>query len=204
MKYRIFPMLLALAALAQGCYTYRYDGIRPELKYQGTRKVAVAVFDQRDAVLSGDRGPEYVGVYRGGFGNPWTCNTASGKPLAQEMGEDLTAALSAKGFGAKQVVLEHSLKPQAAFEKISALGADRILMLTLMQWTSDSYMGTHINHDISLRVMNPAGKTLAQADKNGKTVVGVFNPFTESAIRSGTQKIFEELLNDPEIMAALK
>jgi hypothetical protein len=42
--------------------------------------LAVAVHDERSEVASGDKNPAFVGLLRGGYGNPMDVRTASGAP----------------------------------------------------------------------------------------------------------------------------
>ncbi len=66
-KWLLLGSFLGLAACS---YTMPYEGtmILPET---GTGKVAVATVDERPYVLNGKNPPTYVGIIRGGFGNPF-------------------------------------------------------------------------------------------------------------------------------------
>jgi hypothetical protein len=84
-------VLLGLSGCAVG-NQHQYAGVAPDLTLKATHSVAVVVVDRRPYVVSGDKDPDFVGLQRGGFGNPFDVTTASGKALASDIADDVTAA----------------------------------------------------------------------------------------------------------------
>ena len=74
-------LIVALSAVAlAGCAvgnTYDYQAADIGLPVVGKGKVGVAVVDRRPYVLSGDKEADFVGLQRGGFGNPFNVTTRS-------------------------------------------------------------------------------------------------------------------------------
>ena len=85
---RFYVALLIVAACAAGgCAvgnTHAYSTILANPTLAGTSAVNVATHDRRDSVQSGEKSPDFVGLQRGGFGNPFNVKTTGGRPLADE------------------------------------------------------------------------------------------------------------------------
>jgi hypothetical protein len=56
----------------------------PQIAASQARSFAVGVQDRRPYVISGNKDEHFVGLSRGGYGNPFDVTTASGKALADE------------------------------------------------------------------------------------------------------------------------
>jgi hypothetical protein len=69
----------------------------------------VTTHDQRDYVRSGSKDAQFVGLQRGGFGNPFDVRTADDKPLADAMTTALVNTLATKGFRAQPEIVAHSV-----------------------------------------------------------------------------------------------
>ena len=84
---RLLVIAAAFVALG-GCAIgnkYDYEVASIELPVVGTNEIGVAVVDRRPYVVSGDKQPDFVGLQRGGFGNPFDVTTKSGNPMAADM-----------------------------------------------------------------------------------------------------------------------
>src|SRR6266850_4068485 len=90
-----------VAMVASGCAVgnrYAYHTVVASPQVSGSTAVAVAALDQREYVRSGDKPPQFVGVQRGGFGNPFDVRTGDDKPLADAMTTALVNTLAKRGF----------------------------------------------------------------------------------------------------------
>ena len=114
---RLALFLPVVAVLLTGCAIgnrYAYQSVVANPQLSGTTAVGVATHDQREYVRSGSKDPQFVGLQRGGFGNPFDVRTADDKPLADAMTTALVNTLNKKGFRAQP--LGHSVllnQPQA-------------------------------------------------------------------------------------------
>lgn len=71
-------ILLGLACFLSACFPkYRYDRMNVALNRAGSGSVAIAVLDQRPYVRSGEKDPSFVGIMRGGYGNPFSLYTST-------------------------------------------------------------------------------------------------------------------------------
>lgn len=180
-------LTLALAGCAVG-NRYDYGSSIEGLPVTGSGKIAVTVTDARPYVLSGDKKPDFVGLQRGGFGNPFDVRTGSGQPLATEMRDAIAKALQKQGFS---VV--------AATEP-----ADRKLELKVLEWKTDVMMHLKTLYDLELSVFDGSGALLAKSATKGEDVGG--GGF-ESQNASNAAKSFElrltELVRDSGVQQAL-
>jgi hypothetical protein len=86
-------------------------------------------------------------------------------------------------------------------------GGDRVLLLTLKESKSDTYVGTGLLYDITLRVADRSGHGLAEKRLSGRDDLGAsaWDPpghACEAVPRAFKSKL-EELLNDAAVTAAL-
>lgn len=148
--------------------------------------VEVAVTDQRPYVLSGSKQPAFVGLSRGGFGNPFDVMTESGQPLAQDVQTAVQRGLSNAGINASA----------ASGDTRRAAGASsRLLLLILKEWKSDTYTTTGFAYDFSAEVYDAGGKLLGSQNVRGSRN-------TTSGVDGGRQAL-TELLGSKSISAAL-
>src|SRR5687767_6213277 len=116
----------------------------PDLSMDGTRSVAVAAQDARPYVLNKEKSGDFVGLQRGGFGNPFDVTTESGKPLAEDFAAAIAGALSRRGFKATAV----GVAPSAALPDVRALASqartERVALVSIHEWKSDTYQNTEI------------------------------------------------------------
>ncbi len=200
--------LLLLGGCAIG-NRYDYDDSRGTLGYSGQgRHIAVAAWEQRPYVLSGNKPPEFVGLQRTRMGIPFDVITASKQPLATEMTHSLVLSLGGAGFGAAPVTLPPRSGEGGAVYALLQNKPARAVLLRVANWESDTYNNPTVFYDLTLNVYDGAGRKLASKSLKGSDDLKgrAFNP-TEVAQRvvpdAFKQKI-ELLLNAPEIVAALK
>lgn len=158
-------LFVGLMIILSGCavgnkYDYRSSAISLPVKSTQSAKVAVSVDDQRPYVVAGEKGPNFVGLQRGGFGNPFDVTTASGKPLAEDMAFVLKKALEDSGYQIVETTSSsgnHKMFVLAAGDD----GADKVVLLNIKEWKSDIYMGITLHSDIELTVYSVDGQVLA-------------------------------------------
>ncbi|MEK6742340.1 MAG: hypothetical protein AABZ15_01950 [Nitrospirota bacterium] len=211
MKRKLVLLIAYCAAVLSGCAignTHRYHDTLADINFSGSITIAVATHDQREYVLSGVKEPDFVGLSRGGFGNPFNINTESGKQLAEDMTLSIANSLGKKGFKVVPVLVPHSDQRQAVVGKLKGAGGERLLIFTLSEWKSDTYMNTALLYDIKAEVLNKEGTTLAQKSLNGKDDLGgsFMNPpqHAKEAVPVAFKEKIEKLLKSPEIEAALR
>jgi len=203
--------VVMLAVLCGGCamgVKHKYDHQELSLAASSALTVEVGVVDQRPYVMTNQNSPTFVGVSRGGFGNPFNVNTESGQPLAIDIGNDIVTSLQASGVNAKLMEVTPMIEPAEIQQKLIKSGADRAVLLTLREWQADTYMKVYLHYNVRLDVFNREGQTLATSQRSGEDNLGDggFDPPSHSreVIPVAFKKIMAELFHDPTVAAALK
>ena len=202
----LYGMVLLVAFVGSGCAVgnkYNYSNVMADIATPGNSSVSVATHDQREYVVSGAKAPQFIGLQRGGFGNPFNVSTQSNRPLADDITDNITASLSQKGFKAMPVAVSFSDKPEAVLEKAKAANADRIVLLTLNEWKSDTYANVALQFNVTMSVYDKDGKKLAGKTIEGRDNLGgsSWNPpaHARKALPAALKEKLEQLLNSPEI-----
>ena len=123
----VLAALLALGGCAMGQKFGYSDAALTLQQVPRTSDLAVAVLDARSYVLQGRKGESFVGLSRGGYGNPFDVTTRSGAPLASEMADAIARSLGDEGRKIRVVKVEPTGGPDAARKALAATGAERLL-----------------------------------------------------------------------------
>jgi hypothetical protein len=211
---RYFLLIFCLLIiLMQGCAVgnkYNFSNIRADLQVSGSHQVSVAVatLDKRDVVVTQECAPTYVGMQRAGLGNPWRVNTESGLPLADDITKAVSESLTNKGFSTQPVYVAFAQTENEAFKTLLEKKSRRSVFILLKKWESDTYVNIGLEYDLRLKVVSADQSTLAEtvaAEK--KTIQGSFwDPpaAAKEQIPLAFRQVLEKLLNDPNVVAALK
>ena len=155
--------LVAAVLLLVGCAgPTLHLSYRPVWTQQyGNRAIVLfAVEDARPPVITHEQPPEWVGFVRSGFGIPYAVTTASRKPFASQVQEDLLVELKSLGFRARS-------SPIRAGEESSSLGralddpATSGLAVVIHEWRTDAYRSLDVAYRFDVRVIDAQGKVLA-------------------------------------------
>lgn len=196
----VLTMALMLSACAFG-NEYNYATATPLLEAEGTNSVTVAISDQRPYVLSGDKTPDFVGLQRGGYGNPFDVTTAGEQPFAAQFSGAIATALSARGYQA----ISTPIAPGTPADKVP-FETDRLLYVAMREWKSDVAFSVTMHHDAEATVYKPGHTDPVSASVSFVGAGGAANispsASGNTAVAASSRKI-SELLNDPGIKAAL-
>jgi hypothetical protein len=209
LRWQSAAVIVGCAVVIGGCAIGRkhaYDNGSPRMP-RGSRSVALAVQDQRPAVLSGAKRPNFVGLQRGGFGNPFDVTTASGQPLAADFATSIRHGLMRAGYRVIPVPVSDRAAPAQVQAALAQTQAERGLMVQIQEWKADTQMRTALHYSVMLRVFDPAGQELGRAvvfgdDTLGGDFIDPAGHAEEAVPRAYIQKL-EELLNSPAVVRAL-
>lgn len=174
-------MTKTLAALWLICWTVAgcafgrtqdYLLSQPTLPYSGQALLAVGVQDQRPYILNRDKGENFVGLQRGGYGNPFDVRTASGLPLAKDMTTVLVRALAHSGATVTALNISPTMSREEILRLCQAQHADKALLLSLYEWKADTAARTRGLYDIEMEVFNAQGEVLAKKRVQGTDDLG--------------------------------
>lgn len=200
-------MSLSLSACAFG-HSFRYNNITANVPKTEATTIAVATLDKRPYIVDQDSDPSYAGMTRGGYGNPFSAYTQSGKPLADEMTGILVRSLEENGVKATSITTNFQENATQVTAKLVATGAERALLLTLLNWQSDTMNNTSLEYDITLEVLDANGASLGRKTLKGNDDLGgsFMNPVghASTALPPAVKKIIRNLFDSPEIRKALQ
>lgn len=185
---------------------YDYASGELALPIQGSGAVGLLVVDRRPYILSGDKPPTFVGLQRGGFGNPFNVETESGRPLALDMQDALENAMESRGFNVTSLSAE-SAAASDVYEVVRAAGLQRTAVLTLDEWKSDAMARFALSYAVKLAIRDDNGAAIASSAISGnKEVLGAAGFESSNAIAAG--RVFAEKMNllfmESEIAQALE
>ncbi|MEM7061031.1 MAG: hypothetical protein AAF557_25920 [Pseudomonadota bacterium] len=198
-------MMLGAALMLSACAIgnkYEYNKVTPQLGLSSDKAVTVAVSEQRPYVLSGNKGPDFVGLQRAGFGNPWPVHTSSGAPLATELGQSIAQSLKNDGISAQALAVDLRTKPDQVSHD-----ADRLLFVTMKEWKTDIFTNVTLHWNMQADVADQSGAILATNSITGVQSVeaAAIGEDANSAIAvSNASKKLKDLLGTPEIQQAIQ
>jgi len=194
---RVFAVsaLFAIATLLGGCVVGQslpanYE-VGPAVATEGTA-VAVTVHDERPYVKSGDKPPYFIGLYRGGFGNPFDVTTKDKQPLAGLLQRDLAKELQALGHGV-----------------VASADAARTLDVGIRDWKFDAMMNGKFGYVLDVRVLGREGQELVQTTVEGTQYIeGSFWTGAKSAVEAKMPELYAGAIRkvvreNPKVSAAL-
>ena len=203
-RYSFIFMTTFLVGCAMG-NTYDYGRASVDLAVQGHSELGLAVIDQRPYILSGDKEPNFVGLQRGGFGNPFNVKTESGRALAVEMAEAMTSELQDNGFKVFKLHVSQSGSSNVA-SAIHDAAKTRNVILIIQEWKTDAMLNFGLSYDLKLSVMDESANLLAEAETSGIKEklggAGFESANSTSAANAFSAKI-GQLFNDPNVMRTL-
>lgn len=203
--------LLSTGILASGCAVgnkYSYHDTVASIQASGSKTVGIATHDQREYILSGNKNPDFIGLQRGGFGNPFNVTTESEKPLAEDMTRTIAVSLSGKGFKAIPIMVLPSENQSAVLNKLKASAGEILILLTLNEWKSDTATNVALIYDVTLKVYDKSGNPVTEKSLKGKENLkgSAWNPpaYAREHVPKAFKQKIEDLFNSPEISRTLQ
>ncbi len=206
-----FFSAIFLTALLAGCAVgnkvdYRAQSV--SLNTGSEKSIALGVHDQRPYVLSGNKTPQFVGIQRGGYGNPFNVGTESGAPLAQDFATAISSALTRSGATVTANAYPHTASSDTVTKQLLSVNAEKFLLISYKEWKTDSLMNTSLHYDITAQVLQSDGAIAAEKNLSGKdrisgSVMGDQTNSSSSVPAAFSRKL-QLLLGDKDIIAALQ
>ena len=207
---RTISAVLSALVFLSGCavgVTHQYDNVAPTIQTSGqTAAFTVAVQDQRPYVVSGAKPQTFVGLSRGGFGNPFDVNTASGKALSDDISDVVARALSQRGAKVDVIKVAPQNMEKAIIQSLAAKNV-RAVLISISEWKSDTYMTVSLHYDVTVSIVEPDGRIAAKNRIFGTDNLGSsgLNPPERSrqVIPPAFKQKMEQLFSSPEVAPLL-
>jgi hypothetical protein len=199
--------LLVLPGCAIG-NRFDYSGVRAPVPSTNQKKtVAVAAIDRRDDLLTKEVLCNYVGMTRDGWGIPFRAYTKSGAPLSEDIAVSFAGSLENAGYRTSSLKGFPVSDESAARSELSASKADRLMLITVRKWESDTLVHTEITTDINVKVFDRSGKLLAEENDRETRELGgnFFVPYYHArvSLMKEASGIFSRILSKPAVSKAL-
>jgi hypothetical protein len=135
---------------------------QPTLQYSSKERIGVGVQDLRPYILNHDKEENFVGLQRGGYGNPFDVRTASGLPLAEDMTKVLASALARMGGIVTTTKISPAMGRAEIIRLFQADNAEKAILLLLYEWKADTDARTRGIYDVEMEMLNNEGDVLAK------------------------------------------
>lgn len=201
----VLTLTLVLGACAIG-NKYDYGAASVTIGAETDKSVSATVIDHRPYVVNGNKSPSFVGLQRGGFGNPFNVTTTSGRGLAEDLTDVLVRALDVQGVTAKALMLAPGTSIDNSVKQFRGQGTDLLLVVAMREWKTDAMMRLTLHWALDASVHDPSGATLAKHSISGTAPVGAAGFQSGNSVVASQQisQKLNELLNHPDIVAALR
>lgn len=163
---------------------------------------ALAVLDARPDVLNGERKETFVGLTRSLYGIPYPAHTQSKKPLAQDLANLVTRALKLGGTPVQLVAASPFQGREGALKALQASGADRLILVEIRDWWSDTLVRTDLHYDVVLTVLNQQGQELGSSSVMGHDELGKRQRAERRDVPTATNDILSTLFAAEGVVAA--
>jgi hypothetical protein len=170
MKRAVLVGIIVLSSLGPVIAATPPPILKLSLPFKGT--AALAVLDSRPDVLSGDRKETFVGFSRSLYGIPYPVYTASKQPLVQDLSDLVSRGLKLGGTPAQTVKESPFSHRDGAIKALQATGAERLILIEIRDWWTDTLIHTDLHYDLGLTVFNAQGLELGSTSIVGHDELG--------------------------------
>lgn len=164
--------------------------------------MALAVLDARPDVINGERKETFIGLSRSLYGIPYPAHTQSKKPFAQDLSNLVTRALRLGKTPAEAVIVSPFSGRQAAVEALRKNGAERLILLEIRDWWSDTLVHTDLHYDLALTVFNAQGQEIGSTSVMGHDELGKRQRPERRDVMASTNNILETLFAADAVIAS--
>jgi len=206
----ILPLLF-IGLVVSGCAIgnkYKIADVEAKLQATGSVAIVVASLDHRPPIVDKSSPETYVGMVRGGYGNPFDATTKSDLPFSFAVSKAICNALNRKGFTASSLPVKPNMTEQQVVDLLLAKNKDKAMLVIIKQWESDSFYNLNIGYDFLLKVFNRDGRLLATSEAkdsvavSGSIMTGSLE-LSKKEVPATFRKAIETLLNTQDVMQAL-
>lgn len=173
----------------------------PNITYSFSEHVLVGVIDKRPYITNGKLEPSYVGLMRGGFGNPWYMHTESGKPLADDLSQAVVSGFKNSGIDAESVKLSTNINESELNKSFLLRPSAKKLLLSINEWKSDTFTRTRFLINITAKVYDENGSIVGEITE-GNTNEREENQMVVSGLEAGRSSL-TTLLNNKILLDGL-
>ena len=170
--------LISTCLMVCSCAFQDYRRATPNLNLATKERLSVGVQDHRPYIINHDKEEYFVGILRSGYGIPVSLPTESMRPLAEDMTGVIVKSLAKNGSTVTPMRITPAMEKNDVFQIAKSQQADKIILLTLLNWKTDTYQSTDLVYDVSMTVYDSQGHELATKHLQGTDNLGknAWNP----------------------------
>lgn len=187
--------LLASVSLAGGCVVGQSlptDYEAGPVAVSNGISVSQKVRDERPYIKNGNKPPYFIGLYRGGYGNPFDVTTKDEQPLALLLERDLAKELLALGY-----------------EVVAPSEDAKTLDVAIGEWKFDAMINGRFAYELEVRVLGGDGEVLVKSTvKDAQYLKGSIWTGAKGAVEEKMPELYAGAIRklvreNPSVSAAL-
>ncbi len=196
--------------LLTGCAVNRkvkYDSLKMNLSEVKTKKVSLALLDQREAVIDGSRKPDFVGYMRSNVGIAYPIGTESKNSFMNDLSSDIVNSFSRFGVKANNIITSHTEKEDEVRSKIFSTEDDKKILFVFDELHTDGMAIQVLHYRINVFIYDKNNELLKykifeETKKLGGNIAFGAGPY-KRYMPEAIVKLFEEIFIDEEILNAI-
>ena len=201
---------ISCIVLLTGCAAKRkvqYANLKMNLSEIKTKKISLSLLDQREAVIDGSRKPDFVGYMRSNAGIAFPIKTESENNFMTDLSSNIVNSLSRFDINANNIITSHTENEKEVKSKLFTTEDDKKILFIFDELHTDGYAIQLLHYKINIFIYGKNNELLKYKvydgeRKLGGTVAWGAGPY-KKYMPEAIVKLFEEILNDNEILTAI-
>jgi ankyrin repeat protein len=193
-------------------YAINFNHAEPTIHFRGTKKLAIAVYDEREYVVTTkEKPPEYVGYTRRSWAGPTDFTTRNKRPIVQTLSTLIAAGFRSAGFDIVHTSHKSDKSAASNLELIVQNKPDRAIIVKVNEWIIETqYWVDNIDFkfSITLSVLDEKGKELFVKEFAGTERIAGLRGYSHMRAKVIAPEVayylLTDILNKPEFAAVLK
>lgn len=185
----------------------QYDNLKYDLSKIKEKTITVALLDHRDAVIEGDRKPNFVGNMRNNFGTAFSIKTKSENDFMTDLSNNIIESLKRFDINAENISTTWKETETEVKSKLISSKSNKKLLLVFDTLNTDGMAIQLLYYKINVFVYDKEGTLLKYKLFEGNRKLGGNVAFGAGAYKKympeAMKKLFEEILNEEEILNAI-
>jgi len=183
-----------------------YEKMKVEINYSGTKSIALAVYDQREMVVDGNRKPDFVGYQLSSIGIAWPIGTKSGKNFTDVVQEVISQSFKNKGYTVLLIPTSYKDNYDDIKTRMIQSSSDRLMIIKLKKLQIVMVVATIIDIDVDVEVFDKSGNMLAVKNfqKSLQIATDILGTNYKKYAPEYLEKEIASWLNDQQIAKELK
>jgi len=183
-----------------------YEKMKVEINYSGTKSIALAVYDQREMVVEGNRKPDFVGYQISGIGVAWPIGTKSGKNFTDVVQEVISRSFKSKGYTVLLFPTSYKDNYDDLKTRMIQSSGDHLMIIKLKKLQIVMVVATVIDIDVDVEVFDKSGNmlTVKNFKKSEQIATDILGTNYKKYAPEYLEKEIASWLNDPQITKELK